>query len=59
VKALPKQLGAHPNVEFVAAEEALRRADIVVLLVNHRQFSSIDRALLRDKVVIDTRGYWR
>jgi len=59
VKALPTQLGAHPNVEFVAAEEALRRADIVVLLVNHRQFSSIDRALLRDKVVIDTRGYWR
>lgn len=59
VTALPKPLGTLANVEFVVAEEAVRRADVVVLLVNHRQFLSIDRAWLRDKVVIDTRGFWR
>lgn len=59
VKELPKALAKLPNVIFAAAEDAVRQADIVVLLVNHRQFSGIDRALLRDKVVIDTRGFWR
>jgi len=59
VSAMPKQLAGLPNVEFVAADEAVRRADVVVLLVNHRQFSAIDCALLRDKIVIDTRGFWR
>lgn len=59
IKALPKTLAGRANVEFGAAEEALRRADIVVLLVNHRQFAALDRSLLRDKIVIDTRGFWR
>ncbi|MDP2138579.1 MAG: UDP binding domain-containing protein, partial [Candidatus Didemnitutus sp.] len=59
VKELPPALVRLPNVRFVSVEEALRRANIVVLLVNHRQFAGIDRSLLRDKVVIDTRGFWR
>lgn len=59
VKGLPPALAKLPNVEFADAAEAVKQADIVLLLVNHRQFSALDRALLRDKVVIDTRGYWR
>ncbi len=59
VRDLPKPLQGLGNVEFTDAAEAVRRADIVVLLVNHRPFSSIDRDLLRDKVVVDTRGFWR
>jgi UDP-N-acetyl-D-mannosaminuronic acid dehydrogenase len=59
VRDLPPPLAGLANVEFVAAEDAVRRADIVVLLVNHRQFATLDRSLLRDKVVIDTRGVWR
>lgn len=59
VRELPKALAAWPGVEFTSATEAVRRSDIVVLLVNHRQFGAIDRDLLRDKVVIDTRGFWR
>jgi len=46
------------NVRKVAAAEAIAGADVVVLLVNHRQYLSLDRDLLRDKVVIDTRGIW-
>lgn len=59
VNSLPKPLQGLAAVEFVAAAEAVRRADIVVLLVNHRQFAAIDRKDLQDKVVIDTRGFWR
>lgn len=59
VKTLPPVLAKLPKVSFATAEEAVSRANIVVLLVNHRQFTGIDRALLRDKVVIDTRGFWR
>jgi len=57
VRELPKALKG--KVSLCSAEEAVTRADIVVLLVNHRVFSNIDRALLRDKIVIDTRGFWR
>ncbi len=59
VKGLPDSLAKLPNARFCDAEEAVRCADIVVLLVNHRQFAGLDRALLRDKLVIDTRGVWR
>ncbi len=57
VRALPKSLQG--KVELCSAQDAVSRADIVVLLVNHRAFSAIDRTLLRDKVIIDTRGFWR
>ncbi|MBS0631871.1 MAG: UDP-N-acetyl-D-mannosamine dehydrogenase [Verrucomicrobia bacterium] len=59
VKTLPASLAKLGNVTFATAEDAVKQADIIVLLVNHRPFTAIDRALLRDKVVIDTRGFWR
>ena len=40
-------------------KEALRDADVVVLLVDHMQFMSVDRSSLANKVLIDTRGSWR
>jgi UDP-N-acetyl-D-mannosaminuronic acid dehydrogenase len=36
--------------------EAVREADIVVLLVAHDQFRGLDRTMLTDKIVIDTVG---
>ena len=59
VKELPANLAEIGNVAFTSADDAVRQADIIVLLVNHRQFSLIDRVLLRDKIVMDTRGFWR
>jgi UDP-N-acetyl-D-mannosaminuronic acid dehydrogenase len=50
-----KRSGAH----FATLRTALECADIAVLLVDHSQFCSIDRNLLRGKIVIDTRGIWR
>lgn len=40
-------------------EKVFRDSDIIVLLVNHKEFSEIDRELLKEKVIIDTRGVWR
>jgi UDP-N-acetyl-D-mannosaminuronic acid dehydrogenase len=34
-------------------------ADIVLLLVNHREFVRMDRTLLAGKALVDTRGVWR
>lgn len=59
VDVLPLTLAKYRNVELRDVEGALRDADIVVLLVNHQPFGSIDRGLLDGKVVIDTRGLWR
>jgi len=59
IDTLPAALAGRANVTLVDAETAIRDADIVVLLVNHRAFSTVDRKLLEDKAVIDTRGFWR
>ena len=47
------------KAELVSAEAAIEHADIVVLLVNHKAFAAVDRGLLAEKCVIDTRGFWR
>ncbi len=39
-------------------DQALNRANLVLLLVDHMSFQQVDRDLLKDKFVIDTRGVW-
>ncbi len=46
------------NVKKTPTEEAIRGADIVLLLVNHRKYGELDRELLRTKILFDTRGIW-
>ncbi|MCB1738307.1 MAG: UDP-N-acetyl-D-mannosamine dehydrogenase [Gammaproteobacteria bacterium] len=60
VRQLPEKLQGLPGIEWVSdVENAIERADIVLLLVNHRVFGGVNRRLLDTKVVIDTRGLWR
>lgn len=47
------------GIELVRLDEALRKADIVLLLVDHRHFRQISAAALKEKIVIDTRGIIR
>jgi UDP-N-acetyl-D-mannosaminuronic acid dehydrogenase len=56
VNRLPKDLQGD-NITLTTTEEAIKASDIVLLLVDHRSFSSIDRSLLKEKIVIDTRGF--
>jgi UDP-N-acetyl-D-mannosaminuronic acid dehydrogenase len=55
--ALPRELDGK-GVEFTDALTAIDKADIVVLLVDHRQFGLIDPEALKDKKLVDTRGLW-
>ncbi|MDT0212634.1 UDP-N-acetyl-D-mannosamine dehydrogenase [Rothia sp. ARF10] len=59
IEELPGVFAEHSHVTLERTEDAIRRADIVVLLVDHREFKHLDRALLAEKAVIDTRGVWR
>jgi UDP-N-acetyl-D-mannosaminuronic acid dehydrogenase len=56
---LPQSLSGFSNIRLTDLQSALKGADIIVLLVDHRQFKRVDRELLNLKIVIDTRGIWR
>lgn len=59
INSLPADLSSFDCIELTNLETALKKADIVVLLVGHRVFRYVDRDLLNEKVVIDTLGVWR
>ena len=59
VAELPASLKELENVKKESLVEAVSAAEIVLLLVDHTDFASIDRKLLEGKTVIDTRGLWR
>ncbi|HET7802026.1 MAG TPA: UDP-N-acetyl-D-mannosamine dehydrogenase [Humibacillus xanthopallidus] len=59
VSRLPATLAALPNVELVSTQEALREAQVVVLLVDHAAFRAISLGELHGRQLVDTRGIWR
>lgn len=59
IDKLPASLAGFDTVELVTLGVALARADIVVMLVSHKSFYDVDKALLRNKKIIDTRGVWQ
>ncbi len=56
VKQLPDLLRARSNVGLTSLPEALQIADIVLLLVDHKHFTSLSEREFVGKVLIDTRG---
>jgi UDP-N-acetyl-D-mannosaminuronic acid dehydrogenase len=58
IQELPSTL-RQPHVSLVTLSAAMERANIVVLLVDHDAFAAIDRTMLQEKQIIDTRGLWR
>jgi UDP-N-acetyl-D-mannosaminuronic acid dehydrogenase len=59
ISSLPASLDSLGNIELVELAVALKKADILVLLVDHQAFKTIDREQLKGTTVIDTRGIWR
>jgi UDP-N-acetyl-D-mannosaminuronic acid dehydrogenase len=59
ITSLPESLAKFENVQLTELEDALQKADIIILLVDHHVFREIDRSLLQMKIVIDTRGIWQ
>lgn len=57
VNRLPQHL-VEAGASLSDFEVAAKRADILLLLVDHRAFLRVDRTLFQHKIVIDTRGAW-
>jgi UDP-N-acetyl-D-mannosaminuronic acid dehydrogenase len=49
-------LKEHKDFELCVMDEAVKQADIILLLVDHKKFKGFKAAELSEKVVIDTRG---
>lgn len=58
INELPASLAGMGNIKLMAAEAALQKADVVVMLVNHQPFYQLGETLLAGKRVVDTRGVW-
>lgn len=58
VAELPQKLQNLPNIEFCDYQQAIEKANIVLLLVDHKEFKCLDKNLLSGKEIIDTRGIW-
>jgi len=59
IDLLPLELSKFSNINLLDPEAAIAKADVVLMLVNHRQFYQLDPSLLNGKKVIDTRGVWQ
>jgi len=46
----------HSIFDLTSLDEAVSRADILVVLVDHSEFKSLSAAKLSEKIIIDTRG---
>jgi len=46
----------HPSFNLNSVEDAVKKADIIVVLVDHKEFKSLSASKLSEKIVIDTRG---
>ena len=57
IAALPPELAEH-GLALHDFDQAVGRANLVLLLVDHMSFLQVDRDALKDKFVIDTRGVW-
>ncbi|ARN74084.1 UDP-N-acetyl-D-mannosamine dehydrogenase [Oceanicoccus sagamiensis] len=49
-------LKSHKEFDLVSVEEAIDKADIIMLLVDHKKFKNFKAVELGEKIVIDTRG---
>jgi UDP-N-acetyl-D-mannosaminuronic acid dehydrogenase len=56
IETIPPQLAERASLEQL--DEAIDRADLIVLLVDHRSFRAIDKSRLSGKRLVDTRGVW-
>ena len=58
IHELPNRLKGFDNAALKDYEEAIAEADIILLLVDHKEFKTLDTTKLGDKSVVDTKGLW-
>jgi len=47
---------SHDDFELTTLSDAVTEADIILLLVDHKEFKALNPHRLQDKIIIDTRG---
>lgn len=58
INELPKRLKGFENAELKDYAEAVDEAEIVLLLVDHKEFQALNKAKLEGKKLVDTKGLW-
>jgi UDP-N-acetyl-D-mannosaminuronic acid dehydrogenase len=56
IEVIPRQLASFERARLTTAADALGQADIIVLLVNHREFADVRPALIAHSHVVDAIG---
>ncbi len=56
IKLLDEELAQHGSL--VDQQEAIEKSDVLVMLVDHREFMNSRRLIANGKKIIDTRGVW-
>ncbi|MDT4827808.1 UDP-N-acetyl-D-mannosamine dehydrogenase [compost metagenome] len=56
IEELPGKLS--DKLDLYSAEQALAEADVIVLLVDHKEFKDIAKPILDGHKIVDTRGIW-
>ncbi|MEJ5998043.1 UDP-N-acetyl-D-mannosamine dehydrogenase [Corynebacterium sp. H130] len=59
VVELPSSLVGTGNIELTNLDDALEQADVIVVLVDHKEFFDVPATKLAGKTVVDTKGLWR
>lgn len=56
LRTIPESLKNHDNLSVLDLDNALSKCDIILLLVNHREFSQINVNLMPEKILLDIVG---
>jgi UDP-N-acetyl-D-mannosaminuronic acid dehydrogenase len=56
LEELPEELANFPGLQLTDMTTAVKRADIIAILVGHNKFRSLDRGAVASKIVVDTVG---
>ncbi|KQN60280.1 UDP-N-acetyl-D-mannosamine dehydrogenase [Erwinia sp. E602] len=57
IQQLPARLAQ--KATLLSLDEALQQADVLVMLVDHRQFKAVAAETVRQPWIVDTKGVWR
>lgn len=58
ITELPKRLKGFDNVQLVNYRVAIEQANMLALLVDHKEFRELPPAVLAGKTIVDTKGVW-
>src|SRR5699024_2989363 len=58
ISELPKRLKGFDNARLEDYNNAITQADVILLLVDHKEFKALDNTTFASKFAIDTKGLW-